>query len=167
MTVPAPDEIRDDGADLAAEIARIAQDRGLTVAVAESLTGGKIACHLAAAPDASDWFRGGVVAYSSDVKYDVLGVPRGPVISEQCAAAMATGVAQLLDATLTVAATGVGGPDSQEGEPPGTVWVAVASGPDVRAELQCFDGDPADVLDSTVLQALRMLRDVATAPQPA
>lgn len=163
----APDELSDDAADLAAEIARIAQDGGLTVAVAESLTGGKIACHLAAAPAASEWFRGGVVAYSSEVKYDMLGVPRGPVISRQCAGAMATGVARLLDATLTVAATGVGGPDSQDGEPPGTVWLAVAAGAEVRAELKRFDGDPADVLDSTVLEALRMLRDVATARQPA
>jgi nicotinamide-nucleotide amidase len=165
--VPGPDEISHDAADLAAQIARAAQDRGLTVAVAESLTGGKIACHLAAGPDASEWFRGGVVAYSSEVKYGVLGVPRGPVVSEQSATAMATGAARLLDATLTVAATGVGGPDSQDGQSAGTVWLAVSRGSDVRAELQCFDGDPAEVLDSTVLQALRMLRDAATCRQPA
>jgi nicotinamide-nucleotide amidase len=161
--VAAPDEIRDDAAALADEIARVAQDRGLTVAVAESLTGGKIACHLAAAPHASSWFRGGVVAYSAEVKYDVLAVPRGPVISEQCATAMAAGVGRLLDATLTVAATGVGGPDSQDGEPPGTVWLAVGTGRQVSAELQRFDGDPSAVLDSTVLRALRLLRDAATA----
>ena len=58
----APDEITEDAAALAEQIARVTQERGLTVAVAESLTGGKIACHLAAAPDASSWFRGGVVA---------------------------------------------------------------------------------------------------------
>jgi nicotinamide-nucleotide amidase len=161
--VSAPDEISDDAAALAEQIARIAQDRGLTVAVAESLTGGKVACHLAAAPNASMWFRGGVVAYSSQVKYDVLGVPAGPVISKQCATAMAAGVAHLLDATLTVATTGVGGPDSQEGQPPGTVWLGVSTGADATAEQRCFSGEPSDVLDRTVVDALRLLRDAAAA----
>ena len=161
--MPATDDLLDDAAGLATEIAQLAQQHRLTVAVAESLTGGKVACHLAAAPEASQWFRGGVVAYSAEVKHDVLGVPAGPVVSESCAEAMATGVAKLLDATLAVATTGVGGPGPQDGEAPGTVWLAVASEHGVTAQLQHFAGEPPDVLDQTVRHALRLLRDMALA----
>jgi len=156
--VSAPDELDEEGSAVARQIAELVEQRGLTVAVAESLTGGKIACHLAAAPSSSTWFRGGIVAYSSEVKYDVLGVPRGPVVSESAAAAMARGVARVLGATLSVAVTGVGGPEPQEGQPPGTVWLAVAAGDGVRTELRHFRGDPPEVLDQTVLHALQLLR---------
>ena len=67
--------------------------RGLTLGVAESLTGGLIASRLVNVPGASAWFRGGVVAYHEQVKFDVLDVPVGPVVSEAAAAAMAQGYA--------------------------------------------------------------------------
>jgi nicotinamide-nucleotide amidase len=149
--------------DTAAEVARLACDRGLTVAVAESLTAGKLASALGAAPDASTWFRGGVVAYAAEVKFKVLGVPPGPVVTEGCARAMASGVASLLDADLAVSVTGVGGPDEDEGEPPGTVWFAVVSPKGEHAELRRFDGEPADVLAATTAHALRLLRDACPA----
>jgi nicotinamide-nucleotide amidase len=72
----------------------------------------------------SDWFRGGVVAYSSLVNYDLLGVPEGAVVSGTAARAMASGACRVLKADAAVAVTGVGGPDHQDGEPPGTVWAA-------------------------------------------
>ena len=153
--MPSPDSLDTDAADVAAQIAEAAEAAGVTVAVAESLTGGKLACHLAAAPSSSTWFRGGVVAYSSEVKYEVLGVPRGPVVSETCAAAMADGVATLLGADLAVAVTGVGGPDEQEGQPPGTVCFGMTGG---VSERHLFEGDPQDVLDQTTAHALAMLR---------
>lgn len=150
-----PDSLDSDAADVAKQIAAAAESAGLTIAVAESLTGGKLACHLAAAPSSSIWFRGGVVAYSSEVKYEVLGVPRGPVISESCALAMADGVAKLLGADVAVAVTGVGGPDPQDGQPPGTVCFGVTGG---SSERQRFDGGAEVVLDRTVMHGLELLR---------
>ena len=98
------------------------KDRGHTLAVAESLTGGLLASTFAQASGSSEWFRGGIVAYSSAVKYDLLDVPDGPVVSEAAAVAMARGASVLLQADVAV--TGAGGPDPQDGQPPGTVWAA-------------------------------------------
>jgi len=99
---------------------------GLTLAVAESLTGGLVASRLVNVPGASEWFKGGVVAYDSEVKFSVLGVPRGPVVSAEAAKAMAEGVRELTGADVGLATTGVAGPDSQEGVAPGTVFMGVA-----------------------------------------
>jgi nicotinamide-nucleotide amidase len=102
--------------------------RGLTLAVAESLTGGLVASRLVNVAGASDWFRGGVVSYAPEVKFTVLGVPEGPVVSSGAAAAMATGVRDLLGADVGLGVTGVAGPDGLEGEPPGTVYMAAVVG---------------------------------------
>ncbi len=123
-------------------VAGLLRARGLTLAVAESLTGGLVASRLVDVPGASDWFRGGVVSYASDVKYRVLDVPAGPVVSAEAAAAMATGVRALLGADVGLAVTGVAGPDSQEGQPPGTVFMAVAL-PD-RDPVTVMAGLPGD-----------------------
>lgn len=152
-----PDDLEATARAHAERIAAVAQERGLGVAAAESLTGGRISCHLAAAPDASSWYRGAVIAYASEVKYAVLGVPVGPVVSEQCARSMADGVARLLGAQVAVAVTGVGGPDEQEGQPPGTVWIAARHGDHVVTELAHLDGDPDQILDATVIRALELL----------
>lgn len=100
------------------------RDLGLRLGVAESLTGGLIGARLTAIPGASDVFRGSIVSYASDVKHDLLGVPAGPVVSEAAVVAMAEGAARVLGADVAVAATGVAGPGSQDGEDPGTVWLA-------------------------------------------
>jgi nicotinamide-nucleotide amidase len=138
-------------------IASLARRNGLSVGVAESLTCGKIAARLGAAGNASDWFRGGVVAYASGVKFDVLGVAPGPVVTPECARQMASGAAKVLEADATVAVTGVGGPDPEEGHPPGTVYVATW----VRGAETCdrfrFSGTPDEVLEKTVPQALEAL----------
>lgn len=138
---------------------------GLTVATAESLTGGTVASVLAAAPQATDWYRGTVVAYSPEVKFGLLGVPRGPVVTRECAVTMARATADLLGADLCVAATGLGGPDPDPGEdePPGAVWLA-AVGPDgaERAERHVFDGDPVTVLTATTARAVALLRELLT-----
>jgi PncC family amidohydrolase len=107
-------------------VAALMVERGLSLAVAESLTGGLVAARLVNVPGASGWFRGGVVAYSSDVKRSLLGVPEGPVVSEPAARAMAGGVRSRLGADIGLAVTGVAGPDPQDGERPGTVYLAVA-----------------------------------------
>src|ERR1700712_5335471 len=99
---------------------------GRTVASAESITSGNIAAALAAAEDASRWFKGSVVTYAREAKFSVLGVDRGPVISADCVRQMAVNAAGLFDADITVATTGAGGPGDEEGQPPGTVFIAVA-----------------------------------------
>jgi nicotinamide-nucleotide amidase len=127
------------------------------VAVAESLTGDELSARLACAPGASAWFRGGVVAYASEVKHEVLDVPPGPVVSEAAAAAMAGGACRLLGAQVAIAVTGVGGPDPQDGEPPGTVWMALTHDDIVVTRLEKFDGSPAEIVDATCSRALEWL----------
>ena len=144
---------------LAASIAEV----GATVAVAESLTGGLLASALAAAPGASEWFKGGVVAYAPDVKFDLLGVSEGPVISETCAREMAAGVHRLLRAHVGVAVTGVGGPGFEEGHPSGTVFAAVHTTKRVVVREWRFDGDPEQVLDQTIRATLELLALEVTA----
>ena len=109
-------------------------ERGLTVAVAESVTGGYLAGRLTAVPGASREFRGGVVAYDPEVKFGLLGVRRGPVVNDGTAAAMAVGVRKLLGADVGLGLTGVAGPDPLEGHPPGTVHMGMVVGPDHGAE---------------------------------
>jgi nicotinamide-nucleotide amidase len=152
-----PDDLTQRAEQIAQSIARTATRDGRSVALAESLTGGKISCHLGAAPDSSDWFAGCVVAYTSDVKRRVLGVPEGPVVSKESAAAMAEGVADLLGSDVAVAVTGVGGPEEQDGEPPGTVWFGICNRGAVTTELQRWDGEPEDVLGQTTVHALTVL----------
>ncbi|OKJ00964.1 CinA family protein [Kitasatospora sp. CB01950] len=104
---------------------------GATLAVAESLTGGLLAAALVDVPGASAVFRGSVTAYATDLKASVLGVDEGlldvrgpvhPVVARQ----MAEGVRRLLGADWALATTGVAGPDPQDGQPVGTVYVALA-----------------------------------------
>ena len=141
---------------------------GRSLAVAESLTGGMLAATLVDVPGASSVFRGAVVAYATDLKSALLGVDpalldsRGAVDPE-VARQMAAGVRDRLGADVGVATTGVAGPDPQDGQPPGTVVVAV----DVRGGLSqvralVLDGDRAAVRAATVQAALTLLRDVVS-----
>ena len=152
-----------EGDRYAEAIASVAMRSGFRVGVAESLTCGKLSSELGATPNASEWFRGGVVAYASGVKFDVLGVTPGPVVTPSCAREMAAGAARVLDADATVAVTGVGGPDPQEGEPPGTVYVAArVRGLETGHRLQ-LDGGPEEVLAQTTPRALEVLLDAMRA----
>ncbi len=114
-------------AEVVAEMTRLGQ----TLACAESLTGGLVAGAVTDVPGSSAVLVGGVVAYATEVKQTLLGVPadvmEGPgVVSAECAGAMAVGVRDLLGADWGVSTTGVAGPDEQEGKPAGRVFVAVA-----------------------------------------
>ena len=100
-------------------------DRGLTLGIAESLTGGLIGARLTENAGASNWFRGSIVSYASDVKFELLGVPAGPVVSAAAAEAMAIGAMRALGASVGLAVTGVAGPTEQDGMPIGTVFGAV------------------------------------------
>ncbi len=107
--------------------------RGMTLGVAESLTGGLVAARLVNTPGTSDVLRGGIVAYASDVKRSVLGIDAEQVVSEECAQEMAGAARRLLAADVGIAVTGVAGPDEQEGRPAGTVFFGMAVG-DAPAE---------------------------------
>jgi nicotinamide-nucleotide amidase len=133
--------------------------RGLTLGLAESLTGGLVASRLVGVPGASEWFRGSVVSYASEVKYDVLGVPVGPVVTEEAARAMAEGVRKVLGADIGLALTGVAGPAEQEGKAPGTVLVGLAR-PGVATESveAHLPGDRDRVRQYATISALDLLR---------
>jgi nicotinamide-nucleotide amidase len=133
--------------------------RGVTLGVAESLTGGLIASRLVNVPGASAWFRGGVVAYHEQVKFDVLGVPVGPVVSEAAAAAMARGVSRVTGSDVGLGITGVAGPDDQEGVDPGTIFVGLRlpDGTLSTRELH-LPGDRERVRQYSAISALDLLR---------
>jgi nicotinamide-nucleotide amidase len=133
--------------------------RGLTLAVAESLTGGLVAARLVDVPGASTWFRGAVVSYASDVKFSVLGVPEGPVVSSEAAAAMAAGVRDLLGADVGLGVTGVAGPESAEGHAPGTVFLGAVVGDDTPVTARVtLPGDRVRVRQFACISLLDMLR---------
>jgi nicotinamide-nucleotide amidase len=141
-----------------ATVGRLLVARGQTLAVAESLTGGLVAARIVAVPGASEWFRGGVVAYASDVKHDLLDVPPGPVVSEAAATAMADGVRRRLGADIGLSTTGVAGPTEQDGQPPGTVWLGLAIGDEVDAVQLRLPGDRERVRQMSVISLLDRLR---------
>ena len=135
------------------------RERGLTLAVAESFTGGWVASRLVSVPGASDVLRGAVVSYASDVKHDLLGVPEGPVVTEDAALAMARGVRERLGADVGLATTGVAGPDPQEGRPPGTVCLAVVIGDDVAHSTELrLPGRRNQIREFSVITLLGLLR---------
>jgi nicotinamide-nucleotide amidase len=132
--------------------------RGLTLALAEAVSGGLAASRLSAVPGTRDVFRGGVVAYASEVKFELLGVPRGPVVCEVAARAMADGVRRLLGTDVGVATTGVAGPEEQDGHAMGTVFLGLALGEQVEARMVRLPGDPDRIRQYSVISALDLLR---------
>jgi nicotinamide-nucleotide amidase len=154
------------GQDAVAQLAREAVElltaMGKTVAVAESLTGGLVTAALTSVPGASVVVRGGVIAYATELKAALLGVPadllaRQGAVDPDVAAAMAGGVRQRLGATYGAATTGVAGPGPAEGKPQGTVFVAVdGPGGPAGAGLQ-LDGDRQQVREGSVLSVLSLL----------
>ncbi len=117
-----------DGQSMERAVAELLTARNLSLGVAESLTGGLVGARLAETEGASAWFKGSIVAYDSGVKFDLLGVPEGPVVSAAAAAAMAEGACRALKSTVGLGITGVAGPTTQDGQPVGTVFMAVAYG---------------------------------------
>ena len=148
-----------DAVDLIADLTR----RGLTIAVAESLTGGLLIAELIAVPGASAVVRGGVVAYATDLKERVRGGdaalvaaagPMHPDVARQ----MADGVRQRLGADIGISTTGAAGPDPQDGHPPGEIWLGFAIGPDVSAVGLSLGGDRDAIRRDTVSESLSRVR---------
>ncbi len=181
MTAAGPSQ--PDVVSLAAESLELLRRRGETVATAESLTAGLIVATMTRVAGASDVVRGGLAAYATDVKRDVLGVDAAViaaygVVSAQTAKAMAKEAVRLFDSDWAVAATGVAGPDEQDGQPVGRVYVAVGGpaarfgeprGAHIRAELavevaeHTFTGDRGEIRSQTVSVAIELLRKRVTA----
>lgn len=148
----------------AQEIVTKATEQQVTIAVAESLTAGMCASAIADVPGASAVLLGGIVAYATDTKRDVLGVDgatlaeHGPV-SPEVALAMAQAVRARFRATVGVATTGVAGPDGQDGHAPGEVFVALASEQaDVVRKLE-LSGDRSQIRQASVQAALGLVRE--------
>ena len=140
---------------------------GRTVASAESLTGGLVGAALTSVPGSSAVYRGGVVAYATDLKHRLLGVDAGLLarvgaVHPDVARQMAEGVRERLGADYGVATTGVAGPEPQDGRPPGTVWLGLAGpGGSWAVDVSC-SGTRSDVRLATTASALSRLREAVS-----
>jgi nicotinamide-nucleotide amidase len=149
--------------DLAAVVLERARRAGMTIALAESCTGGLVGARLTEIPGSSDVLQGGLVCYSYASKSELLGVPADLIVeqgavSEAVARRMAEGVLPRLNATLSVAVTGIAGPGGGTPDKPvGTVWFATAMAGDVRASRTVFFGTRAEVRERAAQTALRLL----------
>ena len=138
-------------------------EKGLTLATAESCTGGTIASRLTAMAGASAYFRGGVVAYSNEVKECALGVKHSTLeahgaVSEETVREMVEGVRKRLDADFAIATTGIAGPGGGTAEKPvGTVWIAACSRSETVSQLMHYGDRRQQTIDRTVNQAYAML----------
>ncbi len=131
---------------------------GLTLGLAESMTGGLVASRLTNAVGASEWFRGSVVSYASEVKFDLLGVPEGPVVSDEAARAMAEGARKMLGADIGLSVTGVAGPTEQDGQPAGTVFFGICMNGSTDATHLQLPGDRDRVRQFAAISLLDLLR---------
>jgi nicotinamide-nucleotide amidase len=154
-------------AELAQRLGRALEARNLRVATAESCTGGWIAKALTDIPGSSRWLEGGVVGYSNSAKSSLLGVPAGTIaahgaVSEPVVRAMAEGARARFGVPLTVAVSGVAGPDGGTPDKPvGTVWFAWSNGRETTAARERFAGDREAVRRLSVDFALRRLLELA------
>lgn len=139
-------------------VLQLLRERGLSLGLAESVTGGLMAGRITNVPGASEVFRGSVVSYASEVKFDVLGVPEGPVVSEAAAVAMAVGAQRVLGADVALALTGVAGPAEQDGMPVGTLCVGMAIGDRVESRTFRMPGQRDQMRQMSVITALDLLR---------
>jgi nicotinamide-nucleotide amidase len=142
---------------------QLLRDRGETIAVAESLTGGLLGARLTRIPGSSETFRGGVIAYATGLKHDLLGVApevlaTDGAVSGPAAAAMATGVQTSLVSSYGLALTGVAGPDPQEGKDPGLVYVGLATPATTVVRELRLPGDRDRVRELAVTASLDLLR---------
>jgi nicotinamide-nucleotide amidase len=155
-----------DDKNMEATVIDMLAERNWSLGVAESLTGGFLGARLTGVAGASAVFRGAMVTYASDLKHSLLGVPEGPVVSAECARAMAEGVRRALGTDVGLSTTGVAGPAEQEGQPVGTVFLGVATpqGTEVRQVL--LPGDRERIRQYSVISVLNMARLMLMGKQP-
>ena len=147
-----------DNNNMEASILQLLEERGLTLAIAESLTGGMLGSRLTDIPGASKVFKGAIVTYANDLKLELLNVSKGPVVSELCAREMATGVRKLLAADVGISVTGVAGPSEQDGQPVGTVFVGLAIHNQIFSKQLLLPPPRQRIREFTIINALNFLR---------
>ena len=157
-----------EGATLEQHVHRILTERGQTLAIAESCTGGAIASKFTAMAGASNYLLGGVVAYSNDVKVNILGVDRTSIecfgaVSEVVALEMAEGVRRTTGADYAIATTGIAGPGGgSQHKPVGTVWMAIATPEGSRAVMRNSGTDRGQIISRASAYAIEMLYEELT-----
>lgn len=149
-------------AGVAGDVLRMLAERDQTLAVAESLTGGMVAAEITAVPGASRSFLGSVTAYATELKHRVLGVDAALLAAEgavnaQVAVEMAAGVRRLTGASWGIATTGVAGPDPQDGQPVGTVFIAVAGPAGRKSARLRLNGSRAEIRRESARTVLELL----------
>lgn len=150
---------------LAKAVGELLQERHLTLAVAESCTGGLLAAHLTDIPGSSAYFEGGVVAYSYEAKKRVLGVPTSTLevygaVSAETAIAMARGVRHLLGVDLAIAITGIAGPTGATPQKPvGLTYIALASAQEEECRKYLWSGNRWENRAQSVCAALELLQE--------
>jgi nicotinamide-nucleotide amidase len=148
-----------DDETMESEVLRLCEERGWSLGVAESLTGGFIGARIANVPGASRTFKGSLASYATEVKRELLDVTAPSVVGEEAAKQMAEGAQRLLGADVTVAVTGVAGPDEMDGQPVGTVWYAVAiPGHATEAMTARLPGDRERIRQFSTISSLNLLR---------
>jgi nicotinamide-nucleotide amidase len=148
----------DDGT-VESEVLRLCEARGWTLGVAESLTGGLVGARIANVAGASRVFRGAVASYATEVKRSVLGVTAEHVVSEDAAREMAEAAQRVLGADVGIATTGVAGPDTQDGQPVGTVWFGIAiPGRPTETVSTILPGDRERIRQFSTISLLNLLR---------
>ena len=150
--------------DLAEEINTLLKGRQLTLATAESCTGGGIAAYITSIPGSSECFKGGVVAYSNEIKTSVLHVSpetlrKYGAVSRETVAEMVKGVQDLMQTDCAIATSGIAGPGGGSEAPVGTIWIAVAYKNEISFFKQEGDEGRTENVRKTIKKALCMLRE--------
>ncbi|RLE24060.1 MAG: competence/damage-inducible protein A [Actinobacteria bacterium] len=147
-----------DGDTMESVVLDLCRERGYTLAVAESVTGGLVGARLTGIPGSSEVFRGAVVSYGTTVKQQLLGVGEGPVVSESAARQMASGVRELLGADIGLSLTGVAGPAEQDGQPAGTLFVGMVGPGFDEVRMARLPGHREQMRQFAVITSLGFLR---------
>ncbi len=150
---------------LTSRIGRLLRERGLTISVAESCTGGKLGDKITDVPGSSDYFLGGVISYSNDAKVALLGVKKSVLVtkgavSEEVAHQMAAGARKRFHSDIGVGVTGIAGPNGGSvAKPVGLVYIAVSSSKRAVCTRNLFKGSRTEVKRSSTAKAVRMVEE--------
>lgn len=150
------------------ELVDLLGERNVTIALSESFTAGLATYLMIDEPNAAQVVLGSAVVYHSAEKRRVLGVTAGPVVTARCAIEMSAGVLQLFGADSSIAWTGVAGPDTQEGQPVGTVFVSTRLASHARLQSYRYDGTPNEIRLQAIVAGvdslIEMVEHVSTVP---
>jgi nicotinamide-nucleotide amidase len=151
-------ERRGDTVTMESVVLDLLGSKGWSLGLAESVTGGLVGARITAVPGASAVFRGSIVSYATEVKQTVLGVPPGPVVSEDAALAMAHGARRVLGSDVALALTGVAGPTEQDGQPVGTLCVGLVWPDGEMTRTLRLPGQREQMRQFSVISSLDLLR---------